>query len=200
MDQPDILAVKLNTRDRKGLGSQPRARPNAQFYHLQRDQPPSVTALARPAPAHDKLNHSVPSLAKGCAASAPVPCGAALAWRPISAPALAPGDAPQLGGCRQRRALCSAEGAGTTMASSAFPIVYGRSEGTSGASMGQTHPESCRLGSLWVGEPADGQPQAVVGAERSCSSYFIVVLVTQQANGGEEFLVFQCAGLVWRSC
>ena len=63
--------------------------------------------------------------------------------------------------------------------------------------MGQTRPESCQPGSLRVGEPADGQQQAVVGAERSCSSYFIVVLVTQQADGGEEFLVFQCAGLVW---
>lgn len=102
MDQPDTLAVKLNTRDRKGLGSQPRTRPNAQFYHLQRDQPPSVTALARPAPACDKLNHRVPSPAKGCAASAAVPCGAALAWRPSLAPALAPEDAPPLGGRRQR--------------------------------------------------------------------------------------------------
>lgn len=198
MDQPDTLAVKLNTRDRKGLGSQPRTRPNAQFYHLQRDQPPSVTALARPAPACDKLNHRVPSPAKGCAASAAVPCGAALAWRPSLAPALAPEDAPQLGGRRQRRAPCGAEGAGTGTASSAFPIMYGRSEGTSGASVGQSRPESCQPGSLRVGEPADGQGQAVVGAERSCSSYFIVVLVTQQADGG-EFLVFQCAGLVWRS-
>lgn len=65
--------------------------------------------------------------------------------------------------------------------------------------MGQTRPKSCQPGSLRVGEPADGQRQAVVGAERSCSSYFIVVLVTQQADGGEVFLVFQCAGLVWRS-
>lgn len=64
--------------------------------------------------------------------------------------------------------------------------------------MGQTRPESCPPGSLRVGEPADGQRQAVVGVEKSCSSYFIVVLVTQQANGG-KFLVFQCAGLVWRS-
>lgn len=39
----------------------------------------------------------------------------------------------------------------------------------------------------------------MVDAERSCSSYFIVVLVTQQADGEEEFLVFQCAGLVWHS-
>ena len=98
MDQPDVLAVKLNTRDRKGWGSQPRARPNAQFYHLQRDRPASVAALARPAPARDTLNHSVPSLAKGCAASAPVPCGAALARRPSFAPALAPEAAPQAGG------------------------------------------------------------------------------------------------------
>lgn len=191
MDQPDILAVKLNTRDRKGWGSQPRARPNAQFYHLQRD-------LARPAPACDTLNHRVPAPAEARAASVPVPGGAAAAPRPSFAPARVPEDAPWLGGTQAEEGTlrCCAEGAGSGTASSAFPIVYGRSEGTSGASVGYTRPESCQPGSLRVGEPADGQRQAVVGAERSCSSYFIVVLVTQQADGGEEFLVFQCAGLV----
>lgn len=44
---------------------------------------------------------------------------------------------------------------------------------------------------------ADGQQQAVLGAEKSCSSYLRVVVVTQQAEEEvlEEFLVFQCAGL-----
>lgn len=39
----------------------------------------------------------------------------------------------------------------------------------------------------------------MVGAERSCSSYLVVVFVTQQADGGEAFLVFQCAGFAWGS-
>lgn len=53
MDQPDILAVKLNTRNRKGSGTQPRARPNAQSYIYK-----GTDLLAR----GDRPNRSVPSL------------------------------------------------------------------------------------------------------------------------------------------
>lgn len=86
MDRPGALAVKLNTRDRKGSGGHP-------GYGLKLS-PATHRAPASRRRLCDTRIRPVPVLAKGCARLAPSPSVTPEAW-----------GCPQLGGHRQRRAL-----------------------------------------------------------------------------------------------
>lgn len=166
MDWPGALAVKLNIKDRKGSGAHP-------GYGLKLSPATDGTSQCP-----HRTGRSVQS---GCWPRA------VLTWPqgPVS-------PQPQPGGDTAGRTQAE-EDTGTGTASS-FPIIWGRSEGTPGASVGQSHPESHQLGS-W-GEPAQGQQQqqAVVGAGGAAAVVSVVWSPTGRWRG--EFLVFQCAGLM----
>lgn len=165
MDQPGALAVKLNTRDRKGSGAHP-------GYGLKLS-PATDRGPASRCHRWDTRIHPVLALAKGTRL-APSP-------KAQCHPSHSLGVSPQ-----------AEKGTGIGTASS-FPIIWGRSEGTPGVSVGQSRPESRQLGSR--GEPAKGQQQqAVVGAGGAAAVVSVVWSPTGQWRG--EFLVFQCAGLV----
>lgn len=160
MDRPGALAVKLNTRDRKGSGAHPGYSPKlspamdrspAPWGHTDLSSPGAGQGLHSPGPSPKDQSHPSPSLG------------------------MSPAGGTQ-----------AEEGTGTGTASS-FPFIWGRSEGTPGVSVGQSCPESPQPVPGELAEGSSSSRQWLVQEELQQSFLWCG---HPRADGGESFWSF----------